>query len=87
MSISIPRESIHVPEREVRQYANSLVNEPAMVNVARIAAKAIGPLSQDGFNALRTHLAYAYAQGYLKGRATGRARIIVPPQLPTPMDG
>lgn len=76
------RQTVSIPEREIRQLAQAWVNEPQMQAVAlRIAQKCHVPPG-DPFNEFRAELAILCAEQYLQGRATGRARIITPPELP-----
>lgn len=82
IDFGLRKPAIEVPEREIRQLANSWVNEPGMQKVAlRIARKCHVPPGPP-FNEFRAELAILCAEQYLQGRATGRAHIIRVPELP-----
>ena len=82
IDFGLRKPAIEIPEREIRQLAQSWVNEPQMQKVAlRIAAKCHVPPGVE-FAEFRAELAILAAEQYLMGRATGRARIITPPQMP-----
>jgi len=71
-------------ERKILNLANDTVNQPSAVEIARMVAYKIH-LAPEGepFNELRKQLAYAYAQGYIRGLETGRAHLVRLPPPPT----
>jgi hypothetical protein len=70
-------------EADALNLARAVVNERSAIEVARLTARKCGVVNEKAFNELRTALAYAYAQGYVRGLRMGRARIVAPPPPPS----
>lgn len=71
-------------DSEARAIAGHVFKSPAMRAAAEIARKAINRSATGAFNALLTHLAYAYGQGYVAGWRRARAErggVMPPPEL------
>jgi hypothetical protein len=69
------------PVDDVIIMAREVMASPAHRPIVERAVKRIGPMSAQGLEALRFHLAYAYAQGYLLGwnRARRERADLIPP--------
>lgn len=66
--IELPRD-----DSDARRIAEHAYKAASMRRVAEIARKAINRSASGAFNALLTHLAYAYGQGYVAGWRRARA--------------
>lgn len=79
---------IHLPHdnQDVIDLAQATINTPAAIEIAKIAAKAIGVPPGVSFNQLRFFLAHAYAQGFVRGRK-GRHAAPEMPVTPDPLGG
>ena len=71
-------------DTEARRIAAFVHASPTMRQVAEIARRAINGSATGAFNALLTHLSYAYGRGYVAGWRRGRAErgeVMPPPQV------
>jgi hypothetical protein len=68
---------------DARNLTQQVVNSESAIQIARLAARRCGVVNEKAFNALRTDLAYSYAQGYVRGLRIGRAQIVTLPPPPS----
>lgn len=74
------RGMIHLPRdnKNIHDLAQAVVNSPALVEIAKIHARAIGVPPGQQFAELRVALALAYAHGYVRGRSGQSAEPAMP---------
>ena len=68
---------------DVRRIVDVLLKSPSHHEVTLLAVKAIADGKPNPYQALRRHLAVAYANGYVQGwkmREKSRGEVIVPPE-------
>lgn len=70
-------------EHDVYNLATATATAPSQHKITRIQARKLGLTDEKRMADLNWALAYAYAQGYVRGRDTGRARIVRLPEEPT----
>jgi hypothetical protein len=70
-------------DSEARRIANGMISTPAARSIAEIVARELGVPPGARYNSLRMHLAYAYAQGFLRGWADARRLRGDRPPVPT----
>ena len=60
-------------DTEVWKLAQEVINNPAHIQIAHLAAKRLKVPQGMAFHELRFQLAYAYAQGYVRGWKRARS--------------
>lgn len=68
----------------VRAIAQAVVDDPAHLKIAEAARSAINRTAAGAFNALRFHLAMAFAYGYVRGWNEARDHRGDAPPIPKP---
>lgn len=71
-------------DRDVYNLATATATAPSQHNITRLQARRLGISDEKRVADLNWALAYAYAQGYIRGRDLGRRREVRLPEEPTP---
>ena len=73
-------------EADIRNLAQATEADPGQLQISLIMSRRLGISDPARQTILNAQLAYAYAQGYIRGLATGRARRIGLPPPPAPRE-
>lgn len=71
-------------DRDIHNLAQATLNSASQRAITGIITRQLGLNTAEQIQKLHAALSYAYAQGYIRGRDTGRAHIVRLPEEPTP---